>query len=115
MINLFKVDLASLGFLRLSLLLLAISNTLIPFIDSLLGSQASSSADDSAWTVYLTLIAPVMALIFIVVVFLDYVMSRVRASDLQDDARLRFLAISRIELLVIAVMLVYWTLFFLSL
>ena len=115
MLNLFKVELASLGFLRLSLLVLAITNTLISLIESIFGSQVSSSADHSVWSVYVTIIAPVLGLLFIVVVFFDFVMSRVRASDLQDDTRLRFLAISRIELLIIAFMLAYWVLFFVSL
>ena len=115
MINLFKVDFASLGFLRLSLFTLAISNMLITIIDPLLRSQTSVPAADSIWTAFITIIAPVLSLLFLVVIFLDYVMSRVRAADLQGDLRLRFIAISRIELLIIAIMLAYWVPFFVSL
>ena len=115
MINIFKVDLASLGFLRMGLFALAITSTLMSLIDSLLQTQASSATTDSFWTVFLTVVVPVLSLLFIVVIFFDYVMSRVRAADLQDDSRLHFLAISRIELLIIALMLAYWVPFFMSL
>ena len=113
--NLFKVEIASLGFLRLSLFVLAISNMLISSTEPLLRSQASVPANDSFLTVFLTIIAPVLSLLFLVVIFFDYVMSRVRAADLKDDSRLRFIAISRIELLIIAIMLAYWIPFFMAL
>ena len=88
---------------------------LIPIIDPFLRSQASLPAANSIWAVFLTTIAPVLSLLFLVVIFFDYVMSRVRAADLQDDSRLRFIAISRIELLIIVVMLAYWIPFFMAL
>ena len=115
MINLFKVDFASLGFLRLSLFMLAIINTLICFIGPLFLSDASATATDSFWAAIVTLVTPVLSLLLLVVIFFDYVMSKVRASDLQDDSRLRFIAISRIELLLIVIMLAYWIPFFMSL
>lgn len=113
--KLFKVELASLGFLRLGLFALAITNTLVCFIEPLLLSQTSTPVGDSFWSVFVTVVAPVLSLLFIVVIFLDFVMSKVRASDLQDDSRLRFIAISRIELLIIAIMLAYWIPFFMKL
>ena len=114
MISLFKVQLSSLGLLRLSLLALAIINILISIINSLLDSPTHSSNSGALWEVLATLVAPVMAPIFIVLIFLDFIMSKVRAADAIGDARQHYITISRIELLMLGIMFAYWVPFLMS-
>lgn len=108
MIKIFEVQLSSFGFLRLSLYSLAILNTLLNLIGPLLSSPASAPESTSFWLIFATIIAPVLSVLFIVVIFLDYVMSNARASDIEDDSHQKFIAISRVNLLMIALMLAYW-------
>jgi hypothetical protein len=112
---LIRTQLASLGALRLGLLGLAVLDMLIPFINSQLALLSNEVATLSEWEVISTLVAPVMAPLLLVVIFIDVVMSRVRAADEQGKERKRFIAISRIELIVIGIMLAYWVPFFLEL
>ena len=51
----------------------------------------------------------------LVVVFFDYLMSRVRASDATGEERDRFILISRIELAMIVLYFAYWGPYFASL
>ncbi len=96
--------------MRQVLLGLALINILLPILHAL-GSPASN-AERSLWDVFATLIAPVMAPLFVVVILFDYVMSRVRAADADGDERARFAAIARLELIVIAISLIFWAPYF---
>ena len=111
---LFNLQLGSLGFLRLSLLALATINTLVSVIGLILDSLSNVATTTSLWQIISSLVAPVMAPIFIVVIFLDYIMVRVKASDAGDDSSQYFLAISRIELLILGAMMAYWIPFLMS-
>lgn len=111
----FKTKLASLGALRLGLFTIAIVNSLLPLIDSILQQLLSTDLTDSIWAVFPTLVAPVMAPLLLVVILFDYVMSRVRAEDETGDARAHFISISRIELLLMVVIFIYWLPFFMAL
>ncbi len=103
---------ASLGFLRLALFALAILNMLI----SILHLQLSQAAEAySTWGIIAVYVTPVMAPIFVVVILFDYVMSRVRAADAEGLQRSRYRNIGRLELALIAVTLLYWIPFFVSL
>jgi hypothetical protein len=67
------------------------------------------------WTVLTTVIAPVLAPLFIVVILFDYIMSRVRAADADGELRGLFVSIGRIELAVIGICLLFWVPYFIFL
>ena len=97
--------------MRQVLLGLALLNALLP-IAYVLGFAVADSAERSLREVIATLIAPVMAPLFAVVILFDYIMSRVRAADADGEERARFAAIARIELAVIAITLLFWVPYF---
>lgn len=113
--KLFTIQLSSLGFLRLGLIFLAFLNTLLSLFYLLAHSLSDWPAADTLWSPVLTMVVPVLSILFLVVIFFDYVMSRVRASDKQDERQLHFKAISRIELLIIAILLAWWVPYFMTL
>ena len=103
--------LSSLGFLRGSLLALALMNMLLMLISFLV--PVTTVADGhSFWEILTTLVAPVLAPLLATVLLFDYIMSRVRASDAEGELRSRFITISRIELSVIVLSLLFWGTFF---
>ena len=106
----FSAALLQLGFLRLALLGLALVNVLIPLTTLLI---AGADADDG-WFVIPTVICPVMAPIFVVVIFFDIVMSKVRAADAgpEDGGFFRFIV--RLETSVIILTLLFWVPYFIS-
>ncbi len=111
----FKSRLASLGTLRLGLIAIAMVNMLLPVIDSILRRLTASDMSDSIWYIFPTLIAPAMAPLLLVVMFFDYVMSRIQAADAQGEVRDHFIAVSRIELMIMAIMILFWLPFFILL
>lgn len=98
----------TLGPLRSALLALAVVNMLLPITDALLEPLVAAGSERSLWTLFATLITPVMAPLLFVVLLFDYIMSRVRAADAVDEERARFVLIGRIELTALAIMLIYW-------
>ena len=100
--------LQSLGFLRLALLGLALLNALIPLVDSLLRDDSIASS----WAAVPEIVCPVLAPIFVVVIFFDIVMSKVRAADAGGAEREFFRRVARIETIVIGITLLYWIPFF---
>jgi hypothetical protein len=62
--------LARLGFLRIALISFALLNILLPLIEILVPTTAQSDGHN-LWSVFTTIISPVMAPLFIVVLFLD--------------------------------------------
>ncbi len=89
--------LPTLGFLRIALLLLALVNVALPLADILFAFTAGSDRHDF-WTVLIHVIAPAMAPLLVVVIFFDYIMSRVRAADAEGAVRTGFTRIGRVEL-----------------
>jgi hypothetical protein len=61
------------------------------------------------------LIAPVMAPMLIVVIFLDVIMAKVRAADDPAQSGDRYRMISRVQSLLILIMLIFWIPLFISL
>jgi hypothetical protein len=110
----FKSRIASLGTLRLGLIIIAMVNMLLPVIDSVLRHLTESDMSGSLWYVFPTLVAPVMAPLLLVILFFDYLMSRIQAADAQGETRDHYIAISRIELMVMAIMFLYWLPFFIT-
>ena len=102
----------SLGFLRLALLALALLNTLLPLVGILAGIGAG---DHGLWNLAVTMITPVMAPLFVVVLLFDYIMSRVRAADAEGERRALYTRIARVELAVILLTLLFWVPFFIEL
>jgi hypothetical protein len=111
----FKSRLAALGTLRLGLIAIAVVNMLLPVIDSLLQRLTESDMSDSIWNIFPTLVAPVMAPLLMVVIFFDYLMSRVQAADAQGETLEHFTAIGRIELMIMLIMFLFWLPFFIKL
>ena len=103
-----------LGPLRLGLFAIALLNCLLPVIDWIAGQIATTRHDEGIWPVFPDLVAPVMAPLLLVVIFFDYVMSRVRAADESGDSRERFIAIHRFELYFMGFMFLWWLPFFWS-
>ena len=104
---------ASFGFLRLGLYALALLNVLLSIITLAMDSGAAA-AEPPLWTIITLNVTPVMAPLFVVVIFFDYVMSRVRAADSQGDERALYVRIGRVELAVIGITLLYWIPFFVN-
>ena len=102
----------SLGFLRLALLALALLNALLPLVGILADIGAG---EHGLWNLLVTMITPVMAPLFVVVLLFDYLMSRVRAADAEGEQRALYLGIGRIELAVMLVTLLFWVPFFIKL
>jgi hypothetical protein len=110
-----RQKLASLGFLRLGLFGLAILDLLLPAVYWLAKTLVGGIAEESLVTVVATLVAPVMAPILLVVIFFDYIMSRLRAADEQGELAAHYRSIHRIELLLIGLMLACWIPYFATL
>ena len=108
-----RFRLASLGFLRLGLLGLAMLDVILPASYQLAVALVDKSLEQAVWAPIPNIVAPVMAPILIVVILFDYVMSRIRSADAQEgEQRAFYLLTGRIELLCIALMLAYWIPFF---
>jgi hypothetical protein len=103
--------LARLGILRMALILLALLNILLPLI-GILAPMSAQGDDHSQWSVLMTVIAPVMAPLFVVVLFFDYIMSRVQAADAEGTQRKDYTLIGRITLVVIGFNLLFWVPYF---
>ena len=106
--------LRALGILRLSLLAFALLNTLPPLLVQF-GVITVDAGEETFASIFLQLVVPVMAPIFLVVILFDYVMSRVQAADAEGEAADRYATIARIELWVMLFTLLVWIPFFVSL
>lgn len=108
-------QLASFGLLRLGLFGLAIFSMLIPVTEWAVVQLAGKLPEDSLLALSAELIAPVMAPMLIVVILLDVIMAKVRAADDQTQSGDLYRTISRVETILIIIMLVFWIPFFISL
>ncbi len=115
MVSTFKTQFASLGFLRQGLIGLAILTMLLPMVEWVVIQLQGELAEHSLLTLSAGLIAPVMAPMLIVVILLDVIMSKVRAADDPVGSGDLYRMISRIDTIMIVVMLVFWVPFFMSL
>lgn len=115
MISNLKTHLASLGFLRLGLIGLAIVSMLIPMVEWMAIQLTGELLEDSLLSLSAGLIAPVLAPMLIVVMLLDVIMAKVRAADDQTSSGDLYKMISRIDTILIIVMLFFWVPFFISL
>ncbi len=104
----------ALGILRLSLLGLALLNTL-PALLLQFGIISVPADEHSFAALMLQMVVPVMAPLFLVVILFDYVMSRVQAADAEGEAAARYASIARIELAVMLFSLLARIPFFVSL
>lgn len=102
---------AAIGVLRGALLGLALLNILIPLIGILFPSAAATD-EHSLWSVIATMIAPVMAPLFVTVILFDYIMSRIRAADAEGEQSRLYTTIGRIDLAVIGISLLFWVPYF---
>ena len=103
--------LPKLGFLRASLLLLALINLLPPLVELLLADPRSADIE-GAWQVISRVVAPVLAPLLVVGLLFDYIMSRVRAADAEGDEHRRFARIAKLELAAIILNMLVWVPYF---
>ena len=115
MVSTLKTQLASLGFLRQGLIGLAIVTMLIPIVEWLVIQLLGEISEHSLLALSAGLIAPVMAPMLIVVILLDFIMSKVRAADDPTNSGDLYRMIGRVDTITIVVMLVFWVPFFMSL
>ena len=115
MISTLKTRVASLGFLRLGLIGLAIASMLIPMVEWVVIQLIGELHEDSILSLSVRLIAPVMAPVLIVLMLLDIIMVKVRAADDPTSSGDLYRMISRVDTALIIVMLVFWVPFFISL
>ncbi len=99
--------LQDLGFLRISLLLLGIFDTLI-------APPAGTYAVKQGIEVIPTLVAPAAGPIIMMVILFDALMSKIRASDTTGEERKKFRSIMWTELAVVAFMVIGWLPYFLA-
>lgn len=97
-----------LGFLRISLLMLGI-------IDTLIAPEPGTYAIKHGIDMIPTLVAPAAAPIILMVILFDALMSKIRASDAQGEESKKFKRIMWAELTVVAFMLIGWLPYYLAL
>ena len=110
-----KSQFLSFGLLRQGLVGMAIASMLLPMVEWVLVQLAGELTERSILSISAGLIAPVMAPILMVVLLLDMIMSKVRAADDPGSSGDLHRAISRFQTILIAIMLMFWIPFFLSL
>jgi hypothetical protein len=103
--------LPDLGFLRLALLSWALLNILIALIEAVVPLAASGDTHN-LWSISATVIAPVMAPLLMTVILFDYIMSRVQSAEGEIAERTNYTAISRVELGVLVLNLLFWIPYF---
>ena len=115
MISTLKTHFASFGFLRLGLIALAIASMLIPMVEWVAIQLMGELLEGSLLSLSAGLIAPVLAPMLIVVILLDAIMAKVRAADNPTSSGELYRMVSRVDTIVIIVMLIFWVPFFVSL
>ena len=97
----------NLGFLRISLLLLGI-------LDTLIAPEPGTYAIKHGIEALPTLVAPAAAPIIMMVILFDALMSKIRASDSTGEESKKFKTIMWVELAVVAFMVAGWLPYFLA-
>jgi hypothetical protein len=97
----------SLGFLRISLLVIGV-------INSFLSPKPGTPISHEGLEVIPTLIAPSAAPIIIMVILFDVLMSKIRASDSTGEENKKFKSIMWTELAVVAFMIMAWLPYFMA-
>ena len=110
-----KLRFQMLGFLRQGLLIMAGISILVPSIVWMIQYFGHNIVEDSLLDVSAGLIAPVMAPLLVVVIFFDWLMSKIRAADAPGEEGDIFRQIAQTEKLVIFVLFLFWVPFFVSL
>ena len=106
---------ATFGFLRLGLIALAMISMLIPTLEWVVIELLVELPDNSFLALGGGLIAPVMAPVLIVLILLDVIMAKVRAADDPTASGDHYRMISRVDSILIFIMLIFWVPFFYSL
>jgi len=112
MVATFKTQLSSLGFLRLGLIGLSLLSMLLPIFEWVVIQFSGQIAERSALGFSAQLIAPVMAPVLIVVILLDIFMAKIRTADDPTGAGIFYKTISRIETILIIIMMAFWVPYF---
>ena len=99
----------------MGLFALAAISMLLPIAGWVMVQLAGELPDYSLLALGGGLIAPVMAPVLIVVILLDIIMAKVRAADDPTQAGDRYRLISRVETILILIMLIFWVPFFILL
>lgn len=115
MVSSLKTQFASLGFLRLGLICLAFVTILIPVVEWIVVELMGELTKHSLLSLSAGLIAPVMAPMLMVVILLDIIMSKVRVADDPEGSGQLYRLVTRLQTIVILIMLIFWVPFFISL
>ena len=110
-----KTQLASLGILRIGLISLAFISILIPVLEWIVIQISGPLPEGSVLGLSGGLIAPVMAPMLVVVILLDVIMAKARASDEPESSGDKLRMVSRLGTIVIFLMLLFWIPFFILL
>lgn len=102
-----------LGFLRFNLISFSYALTLIHIFDRIFFNTASAGID-SVWGIIVLIIVQIATPLFIIVLFLDFLMSKLRASDAEGQEKLNYQKIVKIERWSLWILFAYWVLFFYS-
>lgn len=81
----------------------------------LLAPDPGTPASIDGWGLVSTVLAPVLAPLILMVLLLDTMMSALFMSDKEGDARARYKTILLIDLIVAAVVFLYWLPYFVAL
>ena len=101
-----------LGWLRSSLFIAALIIILLSAIDWILFNPPGSGNFKTLWGILSGMVAPVLAPLFLVVILFDWIMSRLRATDLDGEAGEQMQRIAQFELTVLILMSLYWVPYF---
>jgi len=83
---------------------------LVPLIDWLW--VHSADAERNLWEIFATMVTPVMAPLFVVLLLIDFVMSQVHAADAGVEKRAIHIRIGRLDLAIMAITLLFWIPYF---
>lgn len=101
-----------LGWLRSSLFIAALIIIVLSASEWVLFNSPGQGSFQTLWDILSGMVAPVLAPLFMVVIFFDWIMSRLRASDTEGEEGTKLQRIARVELTVLFLMALYWVPYF---
>jgi len=115
MLSTLKTQFMSLGLLRQGLFGLSILTILLPAIEWLAIHFFGELNERSILAISAELLAPVLAPTLMVVLLLDFIMSKVKVADDPAGSGELYRMIARADIIMMVVMLIFWVPFFISL
>ena len=101
-----------LGWLRSGLIIAGLVIVLLSAIDWIWFNPPGNGHYESLWEILSGMVAPVLAPLILVVIFFDWIMSRLRASDAEGEVAEQLQRIAHFEMTMLALMALYWVPYF---